>query len=167
MKRLRVDAFLVPRADEHQGEYVPPSAERLQVADRLFRLGRHGRGRGDQGGRCSSTAATRCRRASRCRHPSSTIVQVPQAKLADWLIGTLRPGAVVGFDPWLHTLAEIERLTIGARSQGHPPEAGVAQSGRCAWGDERPAPPQGRVAIQPMALAGTPAEDKIAACRRN
>ena len=30
MAELGVDAVLVPRADEHQGEYVPRSAERLK-----------------------------------------------------------------------------------------------------------------------------------------
>src|SRR4029078_6870293 len=30
MAKARIDAVLVPRADEHQGEYVPPSAERLR-----------------------------------------------------------------------------------------------------------------------------------------
>ncbi|HEX5666842.1 MAG TPA: aminopeptidase P family N-terminal domain-containing protein, partial [Hyphomicrobium sp.] len=30
MAAQKIDAFLVPRADEHQGEYVPPSAERLR-----------------------------------------------------------------------------------------------------------------------------------------
>ena len=29
LRRLALDGFLVPRADEHLGEYVPPSAERL------------------------------------------------------------------------------------------------------------------------------------------
>ena len=29
MKELDLDAVLVPRGDEHLGEYVPPSAERL------------------------------------------------------------------------------------------------------------------------------------------
>ena len=28
--RRGLDGFIVPRADEHQGEYVPPSAERLK-----------------------------------------------------------------------------------------------------------------------------------------
>ena len=32
--------FIVPRADEHQNEYVPANAERLQVADGVCRLGR-------------------------------------------------------------------------------------------------------------------------------
>ena len=28
--RVGLDGFIVPRADEHLGEYVPPGAERLQ-----------------------------------------------------------------------------------------------------------------------------------------
>ncbi len=30
MAKAKIDAVLVPRADRHQGEYVPASAERLQ-----------------------------------------------------------------------------------------------------------------------------------------
>jgi Xaa-Pro aminopeptidase len=30
MAKAGIDAVLVPRADEHQGEYVPPAAERLK-----------------------------------------------------------------------------------------------------------------------------------------
>ena len=30
MAKARLDALLVPRSDEHQGEYVAPSAERLK-----------------------------------------------------------------------------------------------------------------------------------------
>ncbi|MDX2287899.1 MAG: aminopeptidase P family N-terminal domain-containing protein, partial [Hyphomicrobiaceae bacterium] len=29
LERYRLDAYIVPRADEYQGEYVPASAERL------------------------------------------------------------------------------------------------------------------------------------------
>lgn len=29
LARRGLDGFVVPRADEHQGEYVPPNAERL------------------------------------------------------------------------------------------------------------------------------------------
>ena len=30
LKKHGLDGFLIPRADEHQGEYVPPHAERLR-----------------------------------------------------------------------------------------------------------------------------------------
>lgn len=29
LDRIGLDGFLVPRADEHQGEYIPPHAQRL------------------------------------------------------------------------------------------------------------------------------------------
>ena len=31
-----LDGFIVPRADEHLGEYVPPSAERLAWLTRIY-----------------------------------------------------------------------------------------------------------------------------------
>jgi Xaa-Pro aminopeptidase len=55
-----LDGFLVPRADEHQGEYVPARAERLQWITGFT---------GSAGVALilssSSTAATRCRPHSR------------------------------------------------------------------------------------------------------
>jgi Xaa-Pro aminopeptidase len=41
LKELSLDGFIVPRADEHQGEYVPKSAERLAWLTGLFRFGRN------------------------------------------------------------------------------------------------------------------------------
>ena len=38
------------------------------------------------------------------------IRQIPEAKLGDWLGENLKDGAIVGFDPWLHTAAQIEDL---------------------------------------------------------
>ena len=60
-----LDGFIVPRADEHQGEYVPAARPAAGVADRLHRLGRAGDRAGATAPRCSSTAATHCRRRRR------------------------------------------------------------------------------------------------------
>ena len=51
LPKAKLDAFLVPRADEFQGEYVPACAERLQMADGIFRFCRPCR-RDPQGRRC-------------------------------------------------------------------------------------------------------------------
>ena len=40
LSRRGLDGFIVPRADEHQGEYVPAGAPAARLADRLHRLGR-------------------------------------------------------------------------------------------------------------------------------
>ena len=41
LQRRGLAGFIVPRADEHQGEYVPPRAA-ARLADRLYRVGRPG-----------------------------------------------------------------------------------------------------------------------------
>ncbi len=160
MRRLKIDAFLVPRADEHQGEYVPPSAERLKWLTGFS---------GSAGmAVVASTKAVvlvdgRYTLQARAQVPLDTyeIAQVPQAKLADWLTETLRPDAVVGFDPWLHTVAEVDRLQSALKEKGIALRPVARNPVDDAWGKTRPAPPHGQVAVQPLKFAGTAAEDKI------
>ena len=160
MRRSELDAFLVPRADEHQGEYVAPSAERLK-----WLTGFSG---------SAGLAAIAARKAvllvdgrytlqARKQVPLETfdIEQAPPAKLTDWLINTLRADAVVGFDPWLHTVAGIDQLQAALKAKGIALKAVTRNPVDEAWGKARPAPPQGQVRLQPLKFAGVPAEDKI------
>ena len=50
LARRKLTGFVVPRADQQQNEYVPPSRRAAGLADRLYRLGRAG-DRADAGGR--------------------------------------------------------------------------------------------------------------------
>jgi Xaa-Pro aminopeptidase len=160
MLRARIDAFLVPRADEHQGEYVPPSANRLKWLTGFS---------GSAG--MAVVVATRAvllvdgRYTLQARQQVSAdtyeIEQVPPAKLVDWLARTLRPDAVVGFDPWLHTVAEVGRLQAQLEEKGIVLKAVGRNPVDEAWGKERPVPPKGLIRIQPLQLAGTAPEDKI------
>ena len=60
-----LDGFVVPRSDEHQGEYVPPRGQRLAWLTG-FTGSAGARGRAARARRArSSTAATRCRPRSR------------------------------------------------------------------------------------------------------
>ena len=65
LRRRRLAGFVVPRGDEHQGEYVAARVGAAGLADRLHRLGRHRGGACATGRRCSSTAATPRRRRRR------------------------------------------------------------------------------------------------------
>jgi hypothetical protein len=110
MRDEGVDVFLVPRADRFQGEYVAPSDERLAwltgftgsagfaaiLDDRvgLFVDGRY-----------------RVQVRAQSDMDTFTPVDWPETKLEDWLIEQLPRGGTVGYDPWLHTGAEIARLT--------------------------------------------------------
>ena len=158
--RRGLDAFLVPRADEHQGEYVPASAERLR-----FITGFTG----------SAGMAAIARRAAclfvdgrytiqaRDQIDASlfAIRQVPEQKLSDWLMETLPSGGKVGFDPWLHTQTEIERLADAIKKRGLmlKPVGNLVDR---VWGKARPAPPKGKAVVQALVHAGTAASEKLA-----
>ena len=102
-----LDGFIVPRADEHQGEYVPPRGQRLAwltgftgsaglaivLRDRaaLFVDGRY----------TLQAAAQVDTRSFEIRH----LIEEPPAR---WVGTALVPGAVLGYDPWLHTPHEVD-----------------------------------------------------------
>ena len=112
-----LDGFIVPRADEHQGEYVPARAARLKwltgfsgsagaaivLRDRAFVFvdGRYTlqvRGEVDL-----SVFAV------------ESLVDNPPAS---WIRDNLGKGARLGFDPWLHTLGEAKALKASAEKAG-------------------------------------------------
>ena len=103
MKDQQLDAFIVPRADEYLGEYVPPQNERLHwisgftgsagavmvLADRaaIFVDGRY-------------TIQVR-QQAPANLFEYENLVSPPPVQ---WLLDNLNEGAQVGYDPRLHTL---------------------------------------------------------------
>ena len=109
MAAAKLDAYLVPRADEYQGEYVPASAARLKWLT----------GFSGSAGIAIVTKKTAAlfvdgRYTVQARaevDPSLIEVSSSAARnIGEWLAEHLPRGATVGFDPRLHTIAEIERL---------------------------------------------------------
>jgi len=161
MTGKRLDAYLVPRADEHQGEYVPSSAERLKwltgfsgsaglaiVAGKaavLFVDGRY-----TVQARAEVDTAT------------MEVSKLPRGRIAEWLSEHLSRGQTVGYDPRLHTVAEVERLEAALKAKGiklRPVSRNLVDR---LWGRERPAPPLSPVSVHPLKLAGKSAQEKIA-----
>ena len=124
LARRGVHGFLVPRADEHQGEYVPARGPAPRLAHRLHRLGRARGGAGRAPRRSSSMAATRSRRGPRSM-PRSIILRHLTEQPASRLDRrqTLKPGAALGYDPRLHTPGEVERYRAAAEKRGRRPDA--------------------------------------------
>ncbi len=145
-----LDAVLVPRADRFQGEYVAPCDERL-----AWLTGFTG-----SAGFCAVTATEagvfvdgRYRVQVRAQvAPDFAPVDWPEVKLADWLAGRLASGQRVGFDPWLHTVEEIETLRARLAPKGIDLRP-VANPIDRLW-DDRPAPPEAPFSAYPDALAG-------------
>ncbi len=117
LKARHLDGFIVPRADEHQGEYVPACGQRLAwltgftgsaglaivLSERaaLFVDGRY---------TLQAAAQVDGGLFEMCH-----LIDEPPAR---WLAGALAKGAVVGYDPWLHTPQEVARLQSGAGRAG-------------------------------------------------
>ncbi len=155
-----VDGFLVPRADEHQGEYVAERSERLRwltgftgsagaalvLNDRalLFVDGRY--------------ALQAREQADPAIFEIESLVETPPAR---WLRENAEAGARIGFDPWLTTIAEAKSLRLAlARHGAELVAVEVNLVDRC-WHDQPP-PPQEKIAIHPHEFAGELAKDKIA-----
>jgi Xaa-Pro aminopeptidase len=152
--------FIVPHADEHQSEYLPPSAERLewltgfsgsagsaivlQTDAAVFVDGRYTL----QAAQQVDTDAFRV----------EPLADNPPVK---WLTGRLQKGDRIGYDPWLMTVAEVRRFGEACRSAGAELVAVDRNPIDALWHD-RPAPPLGAVSLQPLEFAGETAADKIA-----
>ncbi|MDQ2634219.1 MAG: aminopeptidase P family protein [Pseudomonadota bacterium] len=155
-----LDGFIVPRADEHQGEYVPARSERLKwltgfsgsagvaivLRERaiIFVDGRYTLQVGDQTDPEIFTI--------------DSLVDNPPPK---WIKANLGKGARLAFDPWLHTIGEVKALTSAAEQTGTElvPLASNPIDG--LWTD-RPAAPLAPVDIHPIEFAGELAKDKLA-----
>ncbi|MDE0967999.1 MAG: aminopeptidase P family protein [Octadecabacter sp.] len=115
MKAQKIDGFIVPRADRFQGEYVAPCDERLMWLTGFT---------GSAGFACvlADVAGVFIDGRYRVQMRNQvadvfTPVHWPEVQLAEWLrdqSGVLR----LAFDPWLHTIAQMEALEKGLHGTG-------------------------------------------------
>ncbi|CUW42720.1 aminopeptidase P [Brucella vulpis] len=158
MAELGLDGFLVPRADEHQGEYIPPHAQRLgwltgftgsagaalilKNSAYIFADGRY-------------ELQVRAQTDGKVFSYESLVSNPP----ASWLAENGK-GLTIGFDPWLHTICEAEALRNALEKQGGqliPVETNLVDA---VW-DDQPEAPAAEVTIQPVRFSGHEAKDKI------
>jgi Xaa-Pro aminopeptidase len=158
---LGIDGFLVPRADEFQGEYVPASAERLSwltgftgsagaalVAPHVAVVFVDGRYVTQLAQQTDPDVFT----------PGDLIKEPP----ADWIANHAGQSFRLGIDPWLHTIAEVRKLKAALEAKGGALVFLPENPLDALWTD-RPAEPLGRVTIQKHQHSGTLSRDKIAA----
>jgi Xaa-Pro aminopeptidase len=161
--RLAADGlagFIVPRADEHQGEYVPLCGQRLAwltgftgsagaavvLKDRaaVFVDGRYTL----QAGAQVDTNA----------YEIHHLIDEPPGQ---WLTTAAGKGDAIGYDPWLHTPQDVERLRAGVERAGATLRAVEKNPLDQVWQD-RPAAPLAPVYLQPENFAGESAAEKRA-----
>ncbi|MEM8958967.1 MAG: aminopeptidase P family protein [Pseudomonadota bacterium] len=157
MAQEGIKGFLVPRADVHQGEYVAPADERLAWLTGFTGSAGFAAALGSRAG-LFVDGRYRLQAREQVDKRAFTIVPWPDTKLADWLKTELPGGGTVGFDPWLHTVGEIESLRKALT--GTPIDlADCPNLIDRVWTD-RPAPPAGKITPYPEALAGRSSKEK-------
>jgi Xaa-Pro aminopeptidase len=158
LSRRSLAGFIVPRADEHQGEYVPANAQRLAWLTGFT---------GSAG--LAIVLADRAAIFVDGRYTLQVRVEVPAALFeyrhlteqpaAEWIAATLGAGQALGYDPWLHTVGEVERYEAAAAKAGGSLVAVADNPVDAIWHD-RPPSPLAPVVAHELRFAGKPAAEK-------
>jgi Xaa-Pro aminopeptidase len=163
LSRRGLSGFIVPRADRHQNEFLPPSEERLAwltgftgsagvaiiLRDRatLFVDGRY------------------TLQARKQVDPSLFAIEhLTETPVERWLETKLPTGVKLGFDPWLHTIDGAERLARACSNVGATLVAVEPNPIDALWTD-RPPPPLGPVSLHDFRYAGEYASAKLSRIR--
>ena len=165
LARRGLDGFVVPLADEHQGEFVPPRAQRL-----AWLTGFAG----------SAGLAIVLARTAAIFVDGRYVLQVEnqvdterfrplhlaRQTPTDWLAETLSAGSRLGYDPWLHTLDGLARLEAACADAGAALVA-VADNPIDAVWPSQPAPPISPAVPHGVDRAGLDSAAKRAALADN
>jgi Xaa-Pro aminopeptidase len=134
-----LDAFLIPRSDEHQGEYVSERADRLAWLTGFT---------GSAGMAAVAAESAAVFTDGRYTLQAETEVDgtlyarrhITDQPVTEWIIETLSNGQRLGYDPWLMTPAQLSRYRTACKkagvelcpSDGNPVDA--------VWPDQPPPP---------------------------
>ncbi len=154
LTKLNLDGFLIPHADEYQGEYIPPNSRRLewltgfagsaglaivnQNEAAIFVDGRY-------------TLAVR--EQAKQFKPYNLKDCLPQ----QWLLQ--QPASKIGYDPWLHTPAELEPLQHSAEIIGSQLIACEYNPIDKIW-QNQPSPPIASIVPHPICYSGETSQSK-------
>src|SRR5215204_2297023 len=163
LARRGLTGFIIPRADRHQNEYVPPSEERL-----AWLTGFSG---------SAGVAVVLMERAAlftdgrytlQAREQVDTsifaIVHLVETPPHEWLEQNLGSVDRLGYDPWLHTVEGAEKLAKACAAAGATLTALEPDPVDSLWTD-RPPPPLGPITLHDLRFAGEEAATKLSRLR--
>jgi Xaa-Pro aminopeptidase len=158
LSRRSLDGFVIPLTDEHMSEYIGSYAQRLAWLTGFL---------GSAGSAVvlpeEAAIFVDGRYTLQVREQVSptewSYQSVPETSVADWLKERARPGARIGYDPWLHTKPWVKAAQESLASKGAelvPVETNPIDA---VW-DDRPLPSRARLVVQPDALSGKTSAEK-------
>ena len=161
--RRGLTGFIVPRADQQQNEYVAPSEERLAwltafTGSAGFAAVLRDRAALFVDGRYTLQAAQQVDTAA---WSVESLIDPPPEH---WLASHLKAGDRLGYDPWLHTTANAEKLAAVCAAVGAELAAVDDNPLDSVW-TERPQPPLGAASIHPLRYAGDSEGYKLGSIR--
>ncbi len=160
MEIFEMDGFVIPRADEHQGEYVAPCSERLNwisgfTGSAGFAIVLKKKAAIFVDGRYTIQVAQEVEEGLfEHRH-------VTESPAEDWLEDHLKPAMKLSYDPWLHTGPGLLRLKQACEKIGAELVAAPHNFIDAIWSD-RPEPPLDPVFVHDLAYAGQSHTEKLA-----
>jgi Xaa-Pro aminopeptidase len=159
LKRRGLDGLFVPRADKQQNEYLPASEERLawltgftgsagaaiilENRATLFVDGRY-------------TAQANAQVDGKIFSVEHLVENPPE----QWLAQNLKAGVKVGYDPWLHTTKNVEKLKKACADADAKLVPVTDNPIDTLWRD-RPPPPSAPVMLRDIKFAGENAREKL------
>ncbi len=155
-----LDGFIIPRGDEFMGEYVPPSAERLEFISGFT---------GSAGLaivlKDAAAVFTDGRYTIQVRDQSPAELfdhgQIPEENPMDWAKAKLADGAKLGFDSRLHTLRWTDQARRKLETGGITLTPVSDNPVDKVWTD-RPAEPGAPFTVHDIAYTGRDSADKLA-----
>ncbi|MCK1737652.1 aminopeptidase P family protein [Bradyrhizobium sp. 138] len=163
LARRKLTGFVIPRADQQQNEYVPPSEERLAwltgfTGSAGFAVVLTQEAAVFVDGRYTLQAAKQV--DAKAWAVESLIDPPPES----WVSAHLKAGDRLGFDPWLHTFAAAERLSVACAKAGAELVAVDSNPVDAIWQD-RPQPPLAPVIVHGLQNAGVTEAEKLTQIR--
>src|SRR6476646_5853491 len=159
LARRKLTGFVIPRADQQQNEYVAPSEERLAWLT------------GFTGSAGMAVVLTQqaavfvdgrytLQAAKQVDHKAWSVEPLVDPPPENWLARHVVAGDRLGFDPWLHTSAAVERLAAACAKAGAGLIAVDTNPLDSVW-TERPPPPLAPAAIHGTQFSGEGEAEKL------
>ncbi|WP_406604225.1 aminopeptidase P family protein [Bartonella gliris] len=160
LDRLGLDGFLVPRSDEHQGEYVPPHAQRLSWLTGFT---------GSAGIalilKNKAIIFTDGRYKLQVRQQTDPDIFDYQDLItfppSQWLEQNGKKLSI-GFDPWLHTIATTDALRKALEFKAGGKLVAIQPNPIDLIWHDQPQLPQSALSVHPLKYAGCSSDEKLA-----